>query len=412
MLTRYLLHHLAPAFLRSELRRITQKLLRKARRVDEQVVTLEPPAGSPRGDVLFSYVIDPFLLRPGQAIPTTHTHFWESRTMARTFVELGFRVDAISWTNLGFVPPRDYDFIIDVRLNLERLAPLQPSAVCVLHTDTAHYTCNNPAQERRLQALAKRRGTAIRPQRMLPSNRAAESADCITLLGNEFTQGTYRFAGKPIFRIPISVPFTYPWPEGKDFAAVRRRFLWFGSGGLVHKGLDLVLEAFAGMPDFHLTVCGPIRRERDFEREYFRELYQTPNIRTLGWVDVGAPEFQQLARECLGVVYPSCAEGGGGSVVTCMHAGLIPVVNDEVSVDVDASRGMPLAECSIEQIRETVAELAERGARELEERARNAWSFARAHHTKDRFREEYRRFAASLVDGSWRQAQEARTDDD
>ena len=36
---------------------------------------------------------------------------------------------------------------------------------------------------------------------------------------------------------------------------------------MVHKGLDLVLEAFAGMPEYHLTVCGPVAKEKDFERE-------------------------------------------------------------------------------------------------------------------------------------------------
>jgi len=400
----YLLHQLEPAHVLAEIRRVTGKLARRARRIEERTVTLEP-AGPARGDVLFSYVIDPFLLRPGEPVPYSHTHYWESLTMARAFVDLGYRVDAVSWTNRRFVPERAYDFVIDVRLNLERWAPLlPPETVKVLHVDSAHYTFNNPAQEARRRALEERRGVRLRPVKMLPENRAIESADLATVLGNELTQSTYAFAGKPLFRIPISVPFTYPWQEGKDFDAARRRFLWFGSGGLVHKGLDLVLEAFAGLPDHHLTVCGPVRRERDFERAYFRELYRTPNVRTYGWIDVGAPEFLELARETLALVYPSCAEGGGASVLTCMHAGLIPIVNREVSVDLEASYGVALAECSIEAIRDRVRELAARPAAELEAMARNAWTFARERHTKDVFRESYRRFAERLVDGSWREA--------
>lgn len=399
-----LAHRLEPKFLAGELRRIARKWWRRARRVDRRVVCLEPK-GSARGRALFSYIIDPFLLAAEGELPYSHTHFWESWTMARCLVEQGFRVDAISWVDQSFQPEGAYDLVVDVRTNLERLAPELGDAVKLLHIDTAHYTFHNPAQERRLRDLESRRGVRIRPQKMLPENRAIETADLATVLGNRFTQETYAFAGKPMFRIPISVPFTYPWPAGKDFDAVRRRFLWFGSGGLVHKGLDLVLEAFAEMPGYHLTVCGPIRQERDFETAYWRELYETENIETLGWIDVGSEAFRELCRNTLGLVYPSCSEGGGSSVLTCMHGSLIPVVNRETSVDLAPERGILVAESSIAELQQAVQELASRPIEDLEATARAAWTFAREHHTKEHFLAGYREFAARLADGSWRDLQ-------
>ena len=75
----------------------------------------------------------------------------------------------------------------------------------------------------------------------------------------------------------------YPWPEAKDFEACRTRFLWLGSRGMVFKGLDLVLDAFVQMPEYHLTVCGPVAKEKDFEQVYYQELYHTSNIHTYGW---------------------------------------------------------------------------------------------------------------------------------
>ncbi len=395
-------HRLAPGFVASEVQRIIKKWQRRVRRVDQQIKTLEPE-GAARGEVLFSYIIDPFLLPAGRPLPYSHTHFWESWTMARTFADLGFRVDAVSWVNQSFEPTKDYDVVIDVRQNLERWAPRLPSATKVLHADTAHFTFHNPAQEARHKDLKRRRGAALRDHKMLPENRAAELADCITLLGNDFTQGTYAFAGKPMFRIPISVPFEYPDLEGKDFGAVRKRFLWFGSGGLVHKGLDLVLEAFAGLgEDYHLTVCGPIRREKDFERLYFRELYQTPNIHTYGWIDVGSDAFLDLARRTCGLVYPSCSEGGGGSVLTCMHAGLIPIVNHEVSVDLAPDRGVLLQDASVNGVRQAVVELASRPVDRLDALSKQARAFARQRHTKDGFANAYRHLAQALVSGAWR----------
>ena len=396
-----LLHSLAPSFLATEVRRIVRKHLRRLRRIDQRVVTLEPE-GKPVGRALLSYIIDPLLLPPDREVPHSHTHFWETRTLAQALAAAGYTVDAISWTHHGYVPPQPVDLLIDVRMNLERLAPLVPNAVKVLHADTAHHSFHNPAQEARLSALQTRRGVAIRPQKRLPVNQAAEHADLISVLGNGFTQGTYAFAGKPMVHLPVSVPRTYPWPEGKDFDRVRRHFLWFGSGGLVHKGLDLVLEAFAGLPDHHLTVCGPIRSERDFEREYFRELYQTPNIETRGWVDVAGEDFQTLCRDTLGLVYPSCSEGGGSSALTCMHAALVPLLNREVSVDVEPDTGVLLEDLSVEGLRRAVVEVSERDAGSLEAMARGAWSFARAHHTKERFETKAEKFAELLATGAWR----------
>ena len=403
MSLRQALHPLEPAHLAAAARRIAAKLARKARRLDLRVVRLRP-AGPARGAVLFSYILDPFVQRPGAAIPTWHTHFWESHRMALSFVERGFQVDAISWTNRRFLPELDYDFVVDVRLNLERLAPfLPPGCVKVAHLDTAHHLVNNGAQRVRLEQLAARRGCRLAATKLMPENRAIETADCATLLGNRFTRETYAFAGKPLHRIPISTTVLHPWPVDKDFDRARHGFLWLGSGGLVHKGLDLVLEAFASMPDQRLIVCGPIRRERDFERCYFRELYETPNIRTLGWVDVGGAAFRDLAAGCLGVVYPSCSEGGGGSVVASMHAGLVPVVSYEASVDVADDFGVLLLESSVAAIQQAVRRLSSRPAAELEGMARRAWTFARERHTRDAFAAAYQRFVGRLIDGDWRQ---------
>ncbi len=395
-------HELEPARLAAEARRLRKKYLRKLRRVDRKVVRLQP-TGNPRGRALLSYIVDP-LLDPEREIEHSHTHYWESMTMARILVEQGWAVDAISWTNLGFQPSCDYDLVIDVRLNLERLAPLVgPACVKLLHSDTAHWSVHNAAQEARYRALEERRGVSLLRHKQLPENRAIEHADLCTYLGNDFTRATYAFAGKPMFRIPVSVPFQYPWADDKDFEAVRRRFLWFGSGGLVHKGLDLVLEAFAGLDGFELIVAGPIQHERDFERTYAGELYRTPNIRTLGWVDTHPDHFPALAAQCLGLVYPSCSEGGGSSALTCMHAGLVPLITPQTSVDLTPERGVLLREASIEGIREAVRELSSRPVTQSRELARAAWEWSRAHHTRERWAEHYRDFARTLTDGSWRE---------
>ncbi len=47
---------------------------------------------------------------------------------------------------------------------------------------------------------------------------------------------------------------------------------------------------------------------------FHRELYETPNIEAIGWVDVGSERFREIANGCAALIYPSCSEGQAGSV--------------------------------------------------------------------------------------------------
>jgi len=358
--------------------------------MDRRVVTLTPRQPA-RGNVLLSYILDAFSLQPEDPTLLKHTHYWETRQIAQTWLDFGYTVDAIHWKNQHFVPQKRYHFFIDVRMNLERIGPLlTPDCVKIMHIETAHWLFHTAAQHRRLLDVQRRRQATIRPCKVVEPNWAIEHADCATILGNDFTQSTYSYANKPLYPVPISAPLVYPWPKNKDFKGCCRNFLWFGSGGLVHKGLDLALEAFAQMPDLHLTVCGPLNQEEDFKRIYTQELYQTPNIRTVGWVDVSSPGFTEITGNCVGVIYPSCSEGQCGGVVTCLHAGLIPVVSYETGLDVGGDMGLILRDSSIEEIQKAVKKISAMSVEELQARARRSWEYARERHTRETFATAYR----------------------
>ena len=222
-----------------------------------RVISLQP-VGKPVGHVLLSYLTGPFV-RPNSA--NFCSNRWECRQMAQTFLDLGMAVDVIDWFDKGFVPRRDYRFLVDIGCSMPRLAPLVgPDCVKLMHATGKHWIFQNRAELQRLTDLLQRRGAALEPRRQVPTGCAAELADCITVLGNQMTADTFRYTGKPVYRIPLSSAAEFPWDETKDFDRVGRRFLWLGSSGMVHKGLDLVLDAFAGMPGTGACRLRPSRR--------------------------------------------------------------------------------------------------------------------------------------------------------
>jgi glycosyltransferase involved in cell wall biosynthesis len=293
---------------------------------------------------------------------------------------------------------------MDWRCNLERLAP-QVGAECikVFHIHAAHWLFHTTAQQNRLMDLCQRRGVALPPRKTVGPNRGIETADCGTVLGNDFTANSFSYAGKPLFRVPLSSPMTWPFPTSKNFEESRKTFLWFGSDGFVHKGLDLVLEAFVDLPDLQLIVAGPIDSEPLFRDAFQQELEDTPNIQTLGWLDTATARFLEVAGQAAFVLFPSCSEGGGGGVLTCMHAGLIPIVTREASVDI-GDFGWWLETASIAEIRTVIRQAAKQSPGRLREQALMAWNFARANHTQERFRIRFREVAESIIHRRWDEA--------
>ena len=346
--------------------------------------------GQARGNVLISYANQGLILmRRGLPVPTSHEQYWKTIAMAQTFIDLGYNVDVIHTQNQQFIPWKRYDVVVDTRFNLQRLSPyLDQECIKILHCDTAHIVFHNAAEMNRILALQERKGMTIPPSRFERPNLGVEHADYITTCGNEFTMRTYRYAKKPIYGLPITVDVRWTWPEEKDFEQCRTRFLWFASRGMVHKGLDLVLDAFVDLPEYQLAIVGPVESEPEFVRLYQRELYHQPNIKLIGWLDKEEQDFKRLLDQSVGHIFTSCSESGAACVLETMGAGVIPIVNYESSVDVD-DFGVLLKGASIEDIREGIRTIATMPAVELKRRARKAWEKVQSSYTRDNFAQSY-----------------------
>ena len=139
-----------------------------------------------------------------------------------------------------------------------------------------------------------------------------------------------------------------------------------------------------------------MKQDTQFEEAFHRELYESKNIHTAGWVDVEGETFQKIADQCVGIVFPSCSEGGGASVITCMQAGLIPIVSYETNVEV-GDFGFTLPSSSIDDIKNCVRHVCELPTAELKTMANKAWQFCQTNHTREKFSINYRKIIEQII---------------
>jgi glycosyltransferase involved in cell wall biosynthesis len=209
------------------------------------------------------------------------------------------------------------------------------------------------------------------PDRLVTASEAdaLSIADAFIGVGNEATRRTY--AGfDPVHLLPsVAWPDEHRLASSKDLVSGRRHFLFLAGPGNVHKGLDLLLDAFDGLRDEHLWIC--TRIDRPFAAVYGDLLTRRSNIHLLEWVQRGSAVYDDALRRSNWIILPSCAEGIATSVIEAMSHGLIPVVSEACGIDAGAS-GVQLTTCSVGEIASTVRELSSFGEERCREMSRAA----------------------------------------
>ena len=285
-------------------------------------------------NALLSYITYPFKKSENNF---NHTNYFEAMSHARIMNELGYNVDIINYTYLKNIDSSKYDLIVGFGNIFDRIFEGKLKAKTIYYGTGMHVCHQNHATLKRLKDVYTKKGIYLsKSVRYVEKTWTYQTylVDAIITLGNEVAVESYRkYYDGPIFNIPA--PFykvlnAYEFLERRN---IKKGFLWFGSSGLIHKGLDLVLEFFSSHPDLELHICGPIDNEPEFKEVYRKELYETPNIHTHGFVNITSKKFKEILENCSFVIFPSCSEGGSPSVITAIGNGaLIPIITRETTI--------------------------------------------------------------------------------
>ncbi|MBC54485.1 MAG: hypothetical protein CMQ34_11685 [Gammaproteobacteria bacterium] len=182
-------------------------------------------------------------------------------------------------------------------------------------------------------------------------------------------------------------------PKNRNISKNRMNFLWFGSSGLVHKGLDLCLIFFSEHPELTLHICGP--KEEDFFR-VFEDYFRLPNIVFHGFVSVNSSVFLDISTKCVFAILPSCSEGQATALLTAMGTGLIPVATRFTGIDV-TKYGYLIEALTVESIAATVSVIEGESDEVLTVKSEKSARYVNRNHTLRKFKKNMRKILAEIT---------------
>ena len=289
--------------------------------------------------VLVSYLKAPFLT----GIDYSHSNYTECKTAADLFHELGYRVDVIDYTvNDYHIDYSVYEVVYGLGFPLERsfYSADAEKLIKIFYSTGCNPFYSYQQSALRVSEFARQKGLII-PQ----SSRISDffwtfqylNSDLIIALGNDFVANTYRNTNPNLKICPINAFYFDIYDidlNQKNFSSASKNFLWFGSSGLLHKGLDIVIDFFAERPDVTLHICGASRNEQKFFEYYAPIIENCPNIVDHGFVDIKSEKFTTIMDTCGSVVFPSASEGGAVALLNVVaNGGLIPILSNAAGLD-------------------------------------------------------------------------------
>ncbi len=334
---------------------------------------------------LLVYITTPFYAKERNC---SHQNQWQVIELARIIGSHGFIVDVVNFNNKYARLKHSYDLVVGlIPRGIDIYTKhMNPGCKQVAYLTSMNLAVTSGNEKKRLEECYQRRGVKLKPQRFAGYiETRIEQFDAVWYIGNEYNFKSYDcFKMPPAYRIK-NTGYFFPWAD-PDADRDPHCFMYFGSAGQVHKGLDLLLELFSEeIKNCTLYVCGNFASEEDFAKEYHKELYETRNIVPVGRVNIETPQYEELSKICAYSILPSCSEGCAGSVLTNMSAGIIPIVSRECGFEEDEVISLP--DCKKETIKKFILEYCKKDSDWIKKQSRYSIQIVRERYSNRNFTE-------------------------
>lgn len=320
---------------------------------------------------VLSYMLIPPIKVPGY-FSRVHNNRLKSFYIAKSLNQMGFDVEIRNYLRMDFEPGRDCALFIGHNISFATIVKRLRTGVPRILIITGSYPqFGNEQQAIRARNLEARRGIRLKvyEDNIVPDlSENLELADRILVLGSEFVRNTYpeKYRHKMVlFNNILNVPL-------RKREISYRNFLFISSIGQVHRGLDLVLEVFAGRQE-KLYVCSSFRQEPEFEAAYRKELHETENVIPEGFMNMGSKRAAEVFSDCGFCILPSCSEGQSGSVLSAMGKSLLPIITRNCGIPNVERYGWVIEGAGVEDVRDAVEAALSADENELARRRETMW---------------------------------------
>ncbi len=305
----------------------------------------------------------------GRTIP------YEMIEIIKVFSNLNYCIDIIDCRDISkiiYIKNVSYDLILGFGEVFYRMVNLQPRAISILYM-TEHHPDFSLAQENlRNQYFferKKKRVTISRSGRFYKPAHVQKKYDHIITMGETEPFAKQYEVIHTIFPTGIiNKSFVF---STKDHSTTRKHFLWLGSTGFVHKGLDLLLDVFKDRDDIYLHICGLSENERKFIN-----IPNQPNIIDYGHIDIHSAIFLDIVRNCTFIILPSCSEACSTGIATGMLHGLLPIVMKNAGFNRLYDKAIFLADFKIPYLTTELIDISNSDPNELQLKSESIFNWA------------------------------------
>ena len=312
-----------------------------------------------------------------------HTNWYEKYVIEKYFIDRNYEMDICDCNSASSVmklKDNHYDVIFGFGSAFRWAANNWPMAEKILYYTESPYWFSNEREKERVRYFFERTGIEKRLNRTgryYEEHDEELADDILAMCDTAYVKNNKKGRVKHIYPHGLRND-NYVWKRRE-----KKGFLIFMSGGYIHKGLDIIVEAFKKLPDLELYVGGNLNGYK----QDFGELQQG-NVLDLGFIDISSQQFIDVASKCMFILCPSCSEGCPTGVLTCMRHGLIPVISRGIGLD-GIENIYYLDDYKIEYLTDRIKEISEESLDLLNKRSAEIYNMANDKFSIGAFKERF-----------------------
>ena len=332
-----------------------------------------------------------------KSLPKYHSNFTECHAAAEALDRLGYSVDCASRNKTG-IDYSPYDIVFGINSTAYAAsftADSNTRPLRIFYSVGAHTFYNFRTTAKRNADFFDRHKCWLLPScHYVPGNGMnyymSQLSDAVISLGDSFLAEQTTAEGEPTDKVRQLSAFYFNVCEPdreKDFSKCRNNILWFGSSGMLHKGLDIAIDFALEHPQFTLHICGGSQQEKDFWNLYTPKIKTAGNIVMHGFVDIEKEEFANVLSECGILLNPSLSESGAVSVLNVLGNGaLLPVYSKGTGLDI-AATGIEVNEVTYDNFKNALLAVADLPTETIAQKAWDAHRLVKEKYTLANYRE-------------------------